>query len=153
MQTLWLVSVPFTVNEITNGSTQKHQNNWRLQCLLIMYNHGSITVGSFLFDDADQFKSFANRTVRIWPFWTLKMPHFKYIVILKEWKKHKSIWWKIDWLDSYPCLCCSLAPISRYRTPPLWKLDCLIPSVPRLPTEITPSLGVSRAWDFTTHLP
>lgn len=72
------------------------KNNCRLQCLLIMYNHGSIAVGSFLFDDADQFKGFANRTVRIWPFWTLKMPHFKYIVILKEWKMHKSIWWKID---------------------------------------------------------
>lgn len=68
------------------------RTNWKLQFLLVMYNHGSITVGSFLFDDADQFKSFTNRTIRIWPFWTLKMPHFKYIVILKEWKKHRSIW-------------------------------------------------------------
>lgn len=49
-----------------------------------MYNHGPITVGSFLFDDADQFKSFTDGTIRIWPFGTLKMPHFKYIVILND---------------------------------------------------------------------
>lgn len=69
----------------------KNKTNWKPQCLLIVYNHGSITVGRLLFDDADQFKGFANRTIRIWPFWTLKMPHFEYIVILQEWKKHKSV--------------------------------------------------------------
>lgn len=85
-QALCLVSVAFTLNKKKEWLYTKTRPI-ESQCLLIMYNHGSVTVGRLLFDDADQFKGFANRTIRIWPFWTLKMPHFEYIVILQERKK------------------------------------------------------------------
>lgn len=49
-----------------------------------MNNHRSIPVGSFLFDNTYKFKRFTNGAVWIWPFGALKMPHFKYIIILYE---------------------------------------------------------------------
>ena len=52
--------------------------------LLIMNNHGPSPGGSFFFDNTYKFKSFTNGAVRIWPFGTLKVPHFKYIIILQE---------------------------------------------------------------------
>lgn len=144
-QALCLVSVAFTLNKKKEWLYTKTRPI-ESQCLLIMYNHGSVTVGRLLFDDADQFKGFANRTIRIWPFWTLKMPHFEYIVILQERKKNTDQFG--ERLFSYFCLYSSLAPASTHH----YGGWAALFSVIKLPIEFVPSTGFSKPWNFSTQL-
>ena len=43
--------------------------------------HGPIPTGSFYFDNTYKFSSFTNGAIWVWPFGTLKMSRFKYIII------------------------------------------------------------------------
>lgn len=50
--------------------------------LLIVYNGGSVSGHSLLFDDVDELKGAAERGIRVGPFRALEMSHLQDIVIL-----------------------------------------------------------------------